>query len=77
MVKRMEERRALFPGSFDPVTLGHLEIIERAAKLFDQFVVGVVANPATKPLFSLAGFEIVDFPPVVTRSTLRFASIKR
>jgi pantetheine-phosphate adenylyltransferase len=46
--------RALIPGSFDPVTFGHLDVIERTARLFDHVVVAAVSNPAkAKPLFSL------------------------
>ena len=39
-----EERIAVFPGSFDPVTLGHMDIIERAAQLFDRVYVAIVPN---------------------------------
>lgn len=45
--------KAVYPGSFDPVTAGHLDIIERAAKIFDRLVVTVFSNPAKKPLFSV------------------------
>ncbi len=44
--------RAVYPGTFDPCTYGHLDIIERAAKLFDEVVVGVLRNSAKTPLFS-------------------------
>ncbi len=45
---------AICPGSYDPVTLGHVDVIERAAAIFDRVVVGVVGNPRHKtPLFSL------------------------
>lgn len=44
---------ALCPGTFDPVTNGHLDIVERAARLFDRVVVAVVENPAKQPLFAL------------------------
>jgi pantetheine-phosphate adenylyltransferase len=44
---------AVYPGSFDPVTNGHLDIIHRAAKLFDQVVVAVIRNPEKVPTFSL------------------------
>ena len=44
---------ALCPGTFDPVTNGHLDIIERAAQRFDALVVGVLDNPAKAPLFSV------------------------
>jgi pantetheine-phosphate adenylyltransferase len=43
---------ALCPGTFDPVTNGHLDIIERAARRFDALVVGVLDNPAKEPLFA-------------------------
>lgn len=46
-------RRAVYPGSFDPVTLGHLDIIERAAHIVDELVVGVLVNHAKTPLFSV------------------------
>lgn len=44
---------ALYPGSFDPVTNGHLDIIERAAGIFDRLIVAAAENPAKTPLFSL------------------------
>ena len=45
--------RALYPGTFDPITKGHTDLIERAARLFDEVVVAVAANPKKNPLFSL------------------------
>lgn len=46
--------KALIPGSFDPVTFGHLDVIERTAKLFDHVLVAAVGNPGkARPLFSL------------------------
>ncbi|MCP9798925.1 MULTISPECIES: pantetheine-phosphate adenylyltransferase [Cyanophyceae] len=45
--------RALYPGSFDPLTLGHLDLIERAAGLFDGVVVAVLMNPSKQPAFPL------------------------
>ncbi|HSV75033.1 MAG TPA: pantetheine-phosphate adenylyltransferase [Chthonomonadales bacterium] len=44
---------AIVPGSFDPITNGHLDIIERATRLFDRIVVAVAANPSKSPLFSI------------------------
>lgn len=44
---------ALYPGSFDPVTLGHLDVIERGCKLFEQVIVAVLGNPNKKPLFTV------------------------
>jgi pantetheine-phosphate adenylyltransferase len=45
--------RALYPGSFDPLTLGHLDLIERASRLFDGVVVAVLQNPSKRPAFPL------------------------
>lgn len=45
--------RAIYPGSFDPVTYGHLDIIERAASISDELIVGVLQNKAKTPLFSV------------------------
>ena len=44
---------AVYPGSFDPVTYGHLDIIRRSGKLFDRVIVGVLQNNAKSPLFSV------------------------
>src|SRR4051812_20513615 len=46
-------RTAIYPGSFDPLTNGHLDVIERAVKLFDRVVVAVAKNESKQPLFSL------------------------
>ncbi len=46
-------KRALTPGTFDPITSGHLDVITRAAQLFDEIIVSVAASPKKKPLFSL------------------------
>lgn len=45
--------RAIYPGSFDPVTYGHLDIIERSSKIVDELIVGVLNNNAKMPLFSV------------------------
>ena len=45
-------RIAVYPGSFDPITNGHLDIIERASRVYDNLVVGVFSNPSKTPLFS-------------------------
>ena len=44
---------AIFPGSFDPLTLGHLDLIKRGSALFDQLAVAVMDNASKHPLFSL------------------------
>ncbi|MDD3241075.1 MAG: pantetheine-phosphate adenylyltransferase [Lachnospira sp.] len=46
-------RKAIYPGSFDPVTLGHLDIIRRSSKLVDHLIVGVLNNSGKSPLFSV------------------------
>ena len=46
-------RKAVYPGSFDPVTYGHIDIIKRAALIFDDLVVSVLDNKAKSPLFSV------------------------
>ena len=47
-------RTAIYPGSFDPLTNGHLDVIERAAKLFDRVIVAIAINERKNPLFTLA-----------------------
>ena len=46
-------RRAIYPGSFDPVTNGHLDIIERGCKLFDEIIIGILVNPDKQPFFTI------------------------
>jgi len=46
-------RRAIYPGSFDPVTNGHLDIIARGCKLFDEIIIAILVNPDKHPLFSV------------------------
>lgn len=46
-------KKAIYPGSFDPVTLGHLDIIRRSASLVDHLIVGVLNNSTKTPLFSV------------------------
>ena len=48
----MKNKIAIYPGSFDPITLGHLDIIHRAAKLFDKLIVVVMVNPSKRCSFS-------------------------
>lgn len=47
-------RIGVYPGTFDPVTLGHLSIVRRGAKLVDRLVIGVTTNPSKSPMFTLA-----------------------
>jgi pantetheine-phosphate adenylyltransferase len=64
----MTKRTGLYPGTFDPITNGHLDIIERAVKLVDHLVIGVAINEAKGPLFTLD--ERVE---MVRHETLRIA----
>ncbi len=59
-------RRAVYPGSFDPVTFGHIDIIERSASIFDELIVAVLVNRAKTPLFSAD--ERVNMLQEVTRN---------
>jgi len=62
--------KAIYPGTFDPVTLGHLDIVTRAAQMFDQVILAVAASPGKKPMFSLdervalAGKVVAHLPNV-------------
>ena len=66
------QRIAIYPGSFDPVTLGHIDITKRGLKLFDRIIVTILLNPSKKSLFtiderlemlneSMAGMENIEF----------------
>lgn len=46
-------KKAIYPGTFDPITLGHEDVVRRAARLFDQVVVAVAHSPSKRPLFAL------------------------
>ena len=58
-------KRAIYPGTFDPVTYGHLDVIRRAAKLADELVVGILINTSKNPLFSVE--ERVEMLKEVTK----------
>ncbi len=63
---------AVYPGTFDPLTLGHLDIIRRGAHLVDKLVVGVTTNPSKEPMFSveerlaMVRREVADLPANIT-----------
>ena len=63
---------AIYPGTFDPITYGHVDLIERASRIFDRVIVAIAANPNKKPLFSLiervdlTAKTLIDFPQVVS-----------
>ena len=54
-------KRAVYPGMFDPVHNGHVDVIQRSLQIFDELIVAVVANPAKQPLFSMKErLEMID-----------------
>ena len=79
--------RAIFPGSFDPITNGHIDVIQRGVKLFDQLIVAVGQNPTKDELFSLdERVEMIeelvkDMPRILVESyeclTVEFAAKKK
>ena len=72
------QRIGVYPGTFDPITLGHLDIIRRGAHLVDRLVIGVTTNPSKEPMFSVAerlkivNREVADIPGV---SVVEFDSL--
>jgi pantetheine-phosphate adenylyltransferase len=66
----MVDRVGVYPGTFDPITLGHLDIIRRGAHLVDRLVIGVTTNPSKEPMFTVAERmeivrrEVADIPGV-------------
>ena len=80
--KITSRRRAVYPGSFDPVTNGHLDVIRRAAVLFDSVTIAVIANPSKKPFYTaterinfvksaVAGEKIDKLNPNITVASFR------
>lgn len=63
-------RTAVYPGTFDPITLGHLDIIQRGARMCDKLVIGVTTNPSKEPMFTveerlaMVEREVADLPNV-------------
>jgi len=47
------KRTAIYPGTFDPITLGHVDVVRRGLKLFDHLIIGVAANPGKQPMFDI------------------------
>ena len=73
-----KERIGVYPGTFDPITLGHLDIIRRGAHLVDRLVIGVTTNPSKEPMFTvperieIVRREVADIPGV---SVVEFDSL--
>ncbi len=59
-------KRAIYPGTFDPITNGHIDIIQRAAEMFDEIIVAVAENKAKKPMFNVS--ERVSMAKKATKS---------
>ncbi len=65
-------RSAIYPGTFDPITLGHVDVVNRGLKLFDRIIIGVADNPKKEPMFDrdtrlkLVGETFADEPRVET-----------
>ncbi len=68
-------RRAIYPGSFDPVTNGHLDVIERARKLFDEIIVAVAINDQKQPLF-IASERLAMLEDAIGASGVRVAPME-
>ncbi|RCW62007.1 MULTISPECIES: pantetheine-phosphate adenylyltransferase [Halanaerobium] len=64
-------KKIVYPGSFDPVTNGHLDIVERAANIFDEVIVSVFCNPNKEPVFSME--ERVE---MLKKATEKFKNVK-
>ena len=73
----MTRRIGIYPGTFDPITLGHMDIIERGAKLVDRLIVGVTTNIAKSPMFAdeeriaMVEREVFDASLLTARSVLQ------
>ena len=65
-MNQLSARIAVYPGSFDPITLGHLNVVERASRLFDRLIVGIGANIEKRPMFSAQ--ERVDLRNIEIRT---------
>ena len=68
-------KRAVYPGMFDPVHNGHLDVIERSLRIFDEVIVAVVANPGKEPLFSVnERLEMIDEATTNLRNNFRIVA---
>lgn len=67
-------RHCIYPGTFDPITYGHLDVLERAARLFDQVTVAIAENPGKNPLFTSSERIEMIRPNVVELSNVKLTS---
>ena len=72
---------AVYPGTFDPITLGHLDIIRRGAHLVDKLVIGVTTNPSKEPMFATAERlemvkrEVADIPGNIAKGRANWPGV--
>jgi pantetheine-phosphate adenylyltransferase len=71
MMEKHEEVVAIYPGSFDPITIGHLDVIERGSRLCDRLIVSILRNEAKSPLFS-----VEERMEMLTEVTSRFRNVE-
>jgi pantetheine-phosphate adenylyltransferase len=69
-------RRAIYPGTFDPITFGHLDILSRAIKMFDEIIITIAINPAKNPLFSLKERKLLIRKVLSDQDTLQNVKIE-
>ena len=67
----MKQIKAIYPGSFDPLTNGHLDLIERGSKIFHELVVAILKNSEKEPLF-----DVVERREMITEATSRWPNVK-
>ena len=68
-------KRAVYPGMFDPVHNGHVDVIQRSLRIFDELIVAVVANPAKEPLFTVdQRLEMIDEATADLRNNFRIVA---
>lgn len=70
----MNTRRAVYPGTFDPITFGHIDVIRRAAHIFDEVIIGVAHNGDKKPLFDIE--ERVKMVKIATKGIRRIVLVE-
>jgi len=67
----MKQIKAIYPGSFDPLTNGHLDLIERGSKIFDELVVAILRNSEKEPLF-----DVLERREMLTEATARWSNVR-
>ena len=67
----MKQIKAIYPGSFDPLTNGHLDLIERGSKIFDELVVAILRNSEKEPLF-----DVLERREMLSEATARWSNVR-